>query len=121
ELDLAVISGPGGEPWRRDDFVLVGAPGVRFAGSPFITFGHGTVTRATLDRHFPDANIVMELGSISAVKSHVRARIGIALISSAAVENDVAAKRLVRIRHPTTPIAREIVVEHRGVEQLAPA
>jgi DNA-binding transcriptional LysR family regulator len=121
ELDFAVMTGPGGEPWRRDEFILVGAPRSRFEGSPFITFVHGTTTRAMLDRYFPDATIVMELGSIAAVKSHVRARIGIALLSSSAAENDLASGRLVRLRHPATPIPRELVIAHRGVEQLAPA
>ena len=121
EIDFAVVSGPGGEPWLRDDLVLVGAPGVRRPGAPFVTFPPGTTTRAMLDRYFPDAEIVMELGSIAAVKSHVRARIGVALISRAAVEADLASGRLAILRDPATPIARELVLVHRGVEQLAPA
>jgi DNA-binding transcriptional LysR family regulator len=121
EVDFAVVTGPGGEPWRQDELILVGAPRTRFRGSPFVTFGHGTATRAMLDRHFPEATVVMELGSIAAVKSHVRARIGIALISRAAVRTDLEGGRLVRLRHPATPIPRELVLLHRGVEQLAPA
>lgn len=121
ELDFAVLTGPGGEPWRRDELIVVGAPRARLQGSPFITFPPGTTTRAMLDRYFPDATIVMELGSIAAVKSHVRARIGVALLSRAAVETDLASGRLVRLRHPATPIPRELVLVHRGVEQLAPA
>jgi DNA-binding transcriptional LysR family regulator len=121
EIDLAVMTGPGGEHWRDDAFVLVGAPGTRFRGSPFLTFPHGTVTRAALERHFPDAVIVMELGSIAAIKHHVVERIGIALLSRAAVSRDLAIKRLVELRHPATPIPRELVLEHRGVERLPPA
>lgn len=121
ELDLAVLTGPEGEHWRDDAFVLVAAPGVKLAGAPFLTFPRGTVTRAMLDRHFPEAEIVMELGSIAAIKHHVAEGIGVALISLAAVERDVKQGRLSRLRHPATPIPRELVLCHRGVARLPPA
>jgi DNA-binding transcriptional LysR family regulator len=120
-LDLLVMTGPGGEHWRDDAFVLVAAPGVRFRGAPFLTFPRGTVTRAELDRHFPDAVVVMELGSIAAIKGHLVERIGIALLSRAAVSRDLQSGRLVQLRHPATPIARELVLRHRGVDRLPPA
>lgn len=120
DIDLGVVTGPGGELWRRDEFILVGARGASLDG-PFVTFVPGGSTRAALDRWFPDAEIVMELGSIAAVKGHVRERIGIALISRAAVARDLAAGRLVELRHPLVPIPREIVLEHRGVDRLPPA
>ncbi len=120
EIDLGVVTGPGGEHWRNDEFVLVGARGAS-ADAPFVTFGPGSSTRATLDRWFPDASIVMELGSIAAVKGHVREGIGIALISRAAVARDLASGRLLELRHPLVPIPREIVLQHRGVERLPPA
>jgi DNA-binding transcriptional LysR family regulator len=99
DVDFAVVTGPGGEPWRQDELILVGAPRSRYRGSPFVTFAPGTTPRAMLDRYFPEASIVMELGSIAAVKSHVRARIGIALISRSAVGTDLESGRLVRLRH----------------------
>jgi DNA-binding transcriptional LysR family regulator len=133
-LDLAITTGPGGEqgpratrsltvnePWRDDAFVLVGAPGAKLAGARFITFPEGSATRVALDRHFPDAEIVMELFSIAAIKGHVAEGIGVALISRTAVERDLAAGRLVKLRHPATPIARELVLLHRGQDRLPPA
>lgn len=121
EIDIAVLTGPEGEPWRDDAFVLVAAPGVRLKGAAFLTFPKGTVTREMLDRHFPDADIVMELGSIAAIKGHVAEGIGVALISRAAITRDLAIGRLVELRHPETPIPRQLVLSHRGVERLPPA
>jgi DNA-binding transcriptional LysR family regulator len=121
QIDLGVVTGPGNDPWQRDELILVGPPGQERADGPFVAFPAGSATRAILERQFPRGEIVMELGSIAAVKSHVRARIGIALISSSAADNDLASGRLVRLKHPATPIPRELVLVHRGVEQLAPA
>ena len=123
DVDLGVLSTrPGvGEPWLRDDLVLVAAPRHATRGAPFVTFPRGSTHRQLLDELFPEADIVMELSSIAAVKANVRAGIGIALISSAAVAADLAAKRLVRLRDPRTPVRRELVLVHRGVDRLAPA
>jgi len=121
ELDLAIVTGPSGDHWKDDAFVLVAAPGVRFRGSPFLTFPKGTVTRDALDRHFPDADIVMELSSIAAIKGHVVEGIGIALLSRAAAQRDLASGRLIQLRHSATPIPRELVIIHRGEDRLPPA
>jgi len=120
-LDLAVTTGPGGEHFRDDAFVLVGAPGTKLAGARFLTFPEGSATRVALDRHFPGAEIVMELFSIAAIKGHVAEGIGVALISRTAVERDLASGRLVQLRHPATPIPRELVLLHRGEDHLPPA
>ncbi len=121
DIDIAVMSGPGGEHWRRDSFVVVKARGKSTKNAPFLTFPHGTVTRAVLDRHFPNVTIVMELSSIAAVKGHVAEGIGVALISRAAITRDLKSRRLSIVRHPGTPIARDLVLVHRGIERLAPA
>lgn len=63
----------------------------------------------------------MELGSIASVKGNVRAGIGVALVSSAAVEQDLADGRMVVVPHPATPIVRPLKLVHRGVERLPPA
>ncbi len=120
DLDLAVVSDPAGELWMRDEFVLVGSRKVHSLDAPFVTFSPETTTRQNLDKYFPDANIVMELGSIAAVKRHVRAGIGIALLSRAAVQQDIDARRLVVVRHDKTPIPRELRLVHRGEELLSP-
>jgi DNA-binding transcriptional LysR family regulator len=138
ELDLAVVTAEGHEPWVVDELILVAAPGWRAkasggrrrrAGSdaapreamPFVTLRHGTTTRAMLSMHFPEADIVMELGSLAGLKGNVRAGIGMALVSRHAVVADLRARRLVRIRDPRTPIERPMMLAHRGVESLPPA
>ena len=67
------------------------------------------------------AEIVMELGSIAAVKGHVRSGVGVALVSEHAVKTDVALGRLVIVRDRRTPIARPIHLVHRGLDRLPPA
>ena len=133
-LDLGVITPPAsgalpveGQLWFHDELVLVAspraAPGVRAGGQPlaFVTFGRGSTTRELLDRHFPGAEVVMELGSIAAVKGNVRAGMGVALVSRSAVDGDLALGRLVELPHPATPIPRPLHLVHRGLDRLPPA
>ena len=121
ELDLGVTTAKHGERWLDDPLVVVAAPGVDPKGAPFVTFARGSTTRDALDRHFPGVEIVMELGSIAAVKGNVRAGIGVALVSRAAVASDVALGRLVEVKHAKTPIVRTLSLVHRGKESLPPA
>lgn len=122
DLDLGVITSEHGEPWLVDELILIAAPTLPHPErAPFVTFGPGSTTRALLLRHFPEAEIVMELGSIAAVKGNVRAGIGVALVGRSTVEHDLAAGRLVAVPDPRTPIAREFRLVHRGVDRLAPA
>jgi DNA-binding transcriptional LysR family regulator len=86
-----------------------------------VTFPPGATTRLILERHFPEARIVMELSGIAAVLAFVRAGAGAALVSRVAVEADLARGALVEARHPATPLRREIAIVHRGVERLSPA
>jgi DNA-binding transcriptional LysR family regulator len=125
ELDLAIITSPRAEPWIVDQLILVAAPGFDLsagvARAPMITFPPGASTREALVRHFPDAPIVMELSGIAAVKAFVRARVGVALVSRAAVESELGRGALVEVRHKATPIARPIGLVHLGTARLAPA
>ena len=121
EIDLGIVSQPGSDAWRRDELVLVGPPGQRRSDAPFIAFPHGSATRAILEQHFPAADVVMELGSIAAVKGNVRAGIGMALVSRTAVATDLASGRLSLVRHPATPIQRQFWLLHRGQDRLPPA
>ncbi|MBZ5708183.1 LysR substrate-binding domain-containing protein [Nannocystis pusilla] len=122
DLDLGVITTDRGEPWFVDELILVAAPDLRDpAHAPFVTFARGTTSRELLERHFPDAEIVMELGSIASVKGNVRAGIGVALVSRAAARHDLSQRRLVEVPHPLTPIARPLHLVHRGVDRLPPA
>ena len=107
--------------WRTDPLVLVCAPGVYPKTAPHVTFRRGATTRAIFERFFPGAEIVMELGSIAAVKGNVRAGVGVALVSENAVIDDLARGLLVRVPDARTPIVRELRVAHLGVERLPPA
>lgn len=128
EIDIAVVSGVEGEPWFVDELVLVGAPDAAWprdpqaiARAPFIAFRRGSTSRALLDQAFPQADIVMELGSIATVKGNVRAGIGLALVSRHAVVRDLAEGSLVQIPTSVTPVERPLELVHLGVERLAPA
>jgi DNA-binding transcriptional LysR family regulator len=125
EIDLGIVSGRGRDSWRSDEVILVGPPGEPPppdpAAAPFIAFPPGSATRALLARRFPAADVVMELGSIAAVKSNVAAGIGVALVSRAAVKDDLEAERLVELPAPGLPIRRRLSLVHRGIDRLPPA
>lgn len=135
ELDLGLVTDARGEYWHGDELILIASPALFSEHTmklkskkngpaelpPFITFGKGSTTRHYVDQHFPSASIVMELGSIAAVKANVRAGIGIALVSRSAVENDLAQGRLVEYAHSKTPLVRPLHLVHRGEQRLAPA
>lgn len=127
ELDLGVVTHAGGELWRRDDLILIASRELAkerkdaVLSAPFVTFARGSTTREMLDKHFPSAEIVMELGSIASVKGNVLAGIGIALVSRSAVERQLAEGRIVEIPHPKTPIPRPLHLVHRGRDRLPPA
>lgn len=128
EFDLAIVCGDAGEPWKKDELVLVTSPRSEFAkrtanidDAPFITFPKGSTTHGLLLQAFPKAQVVMELSGISAVISNLRAGIGIALVSKRAVERDLKARTLVALKDPRTPIHRTLSLVHRGTEKMPPA
>lgn len=120
-LDLVVAGAPQGDLFRNEEVLLVAPPGVDASALPFLTFLPGSAVRTLLDRHFPEADIVMELASIATVKASVRAGIGKALMSRAAAATDLQSGRLVEVRDPRTPLARPLRLLHRGLERLSPA
>ena len=121
ELDLAIVSAEGGDPFRDEEIILVAPRDGDPAKLPFITFPRGSAVRALLDRHFPGVEIAMELASISSAKGAVRAGLGVMLVSRSAVRTDLDLGRLVEVTDPRTPIPRPLRVLHRGVERLSPA
>ncbi len=128
ELDLAIISDTpitpvrrDGELWMRETLILVGSPTLDPQTAPFLTFRKGATTRQVFDLTFPNAEVVMELGSIAAVKGNVRAGIGLALVSENAVADDLKRGLMVRVPHAHTPIERELRVVHAGLARLPPA
>jgi DNA-binding transcriptional LysR family regulator len=124
ELDLGIVTDDRAEPWYVDELVVVGAPGAAFpkTGPPtFLTLPRGTTTRELLERTFPRADVVMVLSGIEAIKSHVRAGVGMALVSTAAVTSELESGKLVRVRHPATPVPRPLGIVHRGLDRLSPS
>lgn len=129
ELDLGVAAAPAeGEPWLADPLVLVASPtlaarlgGSLAPGAPALSFGPGSSLRALLDRHLPDLDVVVELGSIAAIKGHARAGMGVALLSRVAVETDRGLGRLVELPDPRLPPPRALVLVHAGLDRLSPA
>lgn len=120
-IDLAIVTGDGDELWRRDELIVVASPKIDARRAGFVTFPHGSATRELLVKHFADVDVVMELSGIAAVKSNVRAGIGKALLSRAAVDLDLNAGRLVEVPSRNTPIRRKLSIIHRGAERLPPA
>src|SRR5262249_47560046 len=101
--------------------ILVAAPSTDPRGAPFVSFRPGATTRALFEKHFPEAEVVMELGSIGAVINHVRTGIGMALVSRSAARRAIRAGALVETRDRRPPIKRAIHIVHRGLDRLAPA
>ena len=122
ELLRAARSGLAREKWMVDELVLVSAPGLPGAAdAPLVTFARGATTRMLTDHYFPDRPIAMELGSIAAVKANARAGVGVALVSTRAVERDIAAKQLEVVPSDRTPVQRPLYLVHRGRDRLPPA
>lgn len=120
-LDLGATTTERGDPWLHDELVLVRSPKLDPRGAPFVTFTQGGTTRELLDRHFPGVPIAMEIGSIAAIVAHACEGVGMALVSRHAVRREIAAKKLVRVADPRTPIPRPFNLVHNGLERLPPA
>jgi DNA-binding transcriptional LysR family regulator len=128
DLDLVVAAAPfpnalpfETEPFWNDQLVLVGdrRGGQRVVGRPLVCLPRGS-TRSLLATLFPDTEVAVELGSLAAVKEAVRVGAGIALVSLTAVRRDLSTGRLVRLRHPGTPVPRTWHLVHRGEARLSP-
>lgn len=109
------------ELWRVDELILVASPELALEGASYLTFRPGSTTRELFQATFPEADVVMELGSIAAVKGHVRAGVGVALVSRDAVGDDLRRRKMVRVADQRTPVERELRLVHRGRSRLAPA
>jgi DNA-binding transcriptional LysR family regulator len=110
------------EPWQSDELVLVASPSADDeALREVVTYPRGSVLRRIVDERFPELDIAMELGSISATLAHVREGIGVALVSRICVEQELAAGELVAVPDARLPISRRLVLVHRGLERLPPA
>ncbi len=129
-IDLGIATRLPGDPqrtglteqhWRADPLVLIQAPGESRRTPPHLSFVEGSPLRRLLQTHFPDADVVMELASIPAVKGHVMAGLGIALVPKSAVLFSLSEGRLEIRPDARTPLHRDLVLLHRGEDRLSVA
>jgi DNA-binding transcriptional LysR family regulator len=109
------------EPCIEDELIVVQSPNSSARPTDFVSFPEGSSLRALLADQFPEADVVMELASIAAVKGNVRAGIGKGLVSRVAVRRDLESGALVEVPDPRTPIHRTLTLIHRGARRLPPA
>jgi DNA-binding transcriptional LysR family regulator len=116
QLDVAFAEGPINEPslmvipWQEDELVVIAAPDhpltrkssltvYALADTPLIVRESGSGTRevgmAALAEHGVYPPIAMELASTEAVKQAVSARLGIAVVSTATIQMEIALHKLV--------------------------
>ena len=110
-----------GEPFALDEIVLVGAPGgptklpkrllpQQLGGWSWVRREEGSGTRRAIDALLAEHQLELagsiQLGSSEAVRRCVLAGLGVAFISRAAVERDLAEGTLQRIGFPGTPLRR---------------
>ncbi|MDE2234981.1 MAG: LysR family transcriptional regulator [Gammaproteobacteria bacterium] len=127
-LDLGCVEGPVSHPqlevraWREDVLVVCARPdhvlakrrrlrAHDFSGTRWIMREPGSATRALNERALsalPGGQVVMELGQVEAIKQAVVAGLGIACLPAAAVDDAVAAHRLVVLPTPFLDLRRSL-------------
>ena len=123
-------------PWTTDELVLIVPLGHRLAGKrivkpddlsseKFIFREQGSATRAVVATHLRKSRIeleaVIEMANPESVKKAVQNGLGIAFISSFAVETELKAKTLVAVKIRNLEIRRELKIVYRKDKQLSPA
>jgi len=120
-LDVGIVADvEAAEPWGDDALVLIAAPRPA-PPAAHVTFFPGANHRALLDLHFPEVAVAMELNSLEAVKAHVMAGMGRALMSRNAVAAELERGQLVVVDDPRTPVVRRLGLLHAGLDRLSPA
>lgn len=127
-LDLGCVEGPVTHPqlevrpWREDRLVVCARPdhvlakrrrlrAQDFSDTRWILREPGSATRALSERALsamPGGQVVMELGQVEAIKQAVIAGLGIACLPAAAVDDAVAAGRLVVLPTPFLDLRRTL-------------
>ena len=123
-------------PWLTDQLVLVVAPRHPLAKKKsikaddlrtqkFILRESGSATRAAIVTHLRDIDLqlepIMEMENPESVKKAVQSGLGIAFISSFAVETELKAKSLVAVAVRGLDIRRELKIVHRKDKHLGRA
>ena len=118
-----------------DELILVAAPTFKDAAIvpkeletlPFISRELGSGSRKTVEEAIqktglsPDAlNVVAEMGSTEAVKSAVKAGMGLSIISTFAVKDELSNGSLREVKLAGTPIRRTLYVISHAVKAKSP-
>lgn len=116
---LTVVVGPR-HPWARRRRALTPA---ELAAAPLVAREVGSGTRAVLDHalalHGLVADVAVELGSTTLIKSAVAAGSGPAVVSELAIRRESAAGQLVEVSCPDLDTERWIRAIHRRGRRLA--
>ncbi|MBJ7594114.1 MAG: LysR family transcriptional regulator [Candidatus Dormibacteraeota bacterium] len=134
EVDLVVAGRPPAarllrsRAARPNQLVIVAAPGIgtsltaaALAGQTWLLRERGSGTRATTEEYLAALGIEpasLTLGSNGAIREAAAVGLGITLISSEAVEVELAAGRLVTVAAPDVPLRRDWHVVTRAEERL---
>jgi DNA-binding transcriptional LysR family regulator len=120
ELVLAVYKG---HPWEGRENVELN----ELAGMPFVMRERSSGTRMVMAQSLEAAgfapsllNVVAEMGSTEAVREAVKARIGISIVSSFAVKEDVERKSLYVVPLKRICIRRPFFLAQRKNRELSP-
>lgn len=135
-VDVALVEGPvthariAERPWRRDQLIVIAAadhalarrrrvPSASLAGEMFIERERGSGTREVAAQALANRRIVvrraMELGSTEAIKQAVAAGLGLAIVSRAAAEDQLALGRIAELHVSDFEIERTLTqLELRG-------
>jgi DNA-binding transcriptional LysR family regulator len=122
--------------WLEDRIVLIAAPQHRFAtmsqvginllvGETLIQREEGSATRAVIEKHLQGAgcefNAVIELGHPEAIKEAVMSGLGVAFISSFAVERETRCGDLAIVPVKKLAPRRQLQICHRPQKHLSKA
>ena len=120
ELVLAVYAQ---HPWSQRTSVNA----EELAGEPFILRERGSGTRIVMSQAFEKAgvppsrlNVVAEMGSTEAIRQGIKARIGISILSSRAVSEDIAHGLLASLPVKGLRLERPFYLVQRKNRQLSP-
>jgi len=122
--DELVLVVPAGHPWTRRELVSA----ADLVLEPFVLRESGSGTRQVMERKLAEAlraksialNMAAELGSSTAVKSAVVAGMGVTMISSCAVADEIQAGSLVAVPIEKFSLPRSFYLVHDNRRALSP-
>ena len=132
--EAPLVRGLAGEPWVKDELVLIVSRGHPFArrrsvpahaiaGESYIAREEGSSTRGVAERYLARLGVTltpaMELGSTEAIREAVAAGLGVALVSRHAVL--ARDRRIVAARLAGPRWTRDLLIVRRAAAPLGPA